>query len=117
MLKLKKLLLNEGILDGITARFAVDSGISESTVKSGRKSLKLPRYSVWGFKSNDDTTPKLMENTTLLETVFEKYDFTEDDIYPIEGTMTETLKRITESIRNGITQKTVINTVKTTKVL
>ena len=114
-IKLKEL-LSEGILDGITASFAVDSGITESTVKSGRKSLKLPRYSVWGFKANSKR-PKLMENATLKETVFEKFGFTDENIYPIEGTMKNTLQKITESIFGDGTKKTIADTVKTSKVL
>lgn len=110
------MLLKEGILDGITASFAIDAGINNSSVKSGRKSLALPRYSIWGFKSNS-TTPKLMENTTLVETIYEKYGFTEDNIYPIEGTIKETLKKIIESINSGVAKKPTINTVKTMKVL
>lgn len=121
MIKMKKL-LKEGILDGITASFAIDAGITTSTVKSGRKSLTLPRYSVWGFKSNS-TIPKLMENTTLVETIFEKYDFTEDDIFPIDGTIKETLKKITESKFPGDgdgdddVKKTTISNIKSMKVL
>ena len=121
MIKMKKL-LKEGILDGITASFAVDAGVSKHSVQSGRKSLALPRYSVWGFRSNGDKTPKLMENTTLVKTIFEKYDFTEDDIYPIKGTIKETLKKICESKFPGDgdgddDKKTIINNIKSMKVL
>ena len=116
MIKMKKL-LKEGILDGITASFAIDAGISEHTVRSGRKFLKLPRYSVWGFKSNGDKTPKLMENTTLLKTIFEKYDFTEADIYPIDGTIKETLRRITETKFEDGVKYTNTNTIKSLEVL
>lgn len=112
MIKIKKLIkkgiLSEGILDGVTASFAIDAGISTSTVTSGRKSITLPRYSVWGFKSDGSTTPKLMENCSLLKSVLDRHDFTEADIYPIQGTIKETLATICESKLKGV--KTKIDT-------
>lgn len=113
---IKKNVLNEGILDGITASFIIDSGISESSVSSGRKFMMLPRYSLWGFKQGVNR-PNLMENANDLEILFGKYDFTEDDVYQIEGTMKETLKRICESkFKDGGT-KLNINTIQPLRVL
>lgn len=93
MLKLKKL-LKEGILDGITPSFIIDSGINESTVQGYKKSLSLPRYSLWGFNSQGNGTPKLMENGYDINTLMEKHGIEEEDVYPIETTMQETIKKV-----------------------
>lgn len=96
MIKLRKL-LKEGILDGINASFIVDSGITESTVKHAKKSLTLPRYSVWGYKTEGNGKPKLMENGNDLSSLLEKHNIEECNVYPIENTMQETLKKISEN--------------------
>ena len=93
MIKMKKL-LKEGILDGIGPSFIIDSGMTEATVKSGRKSLALPRYSVWGFNSSGNGTPKLMENGNDLPMLIDKHGLTEEDVYPLEGTIQETIKKV-----------------------
>lgn len=93
MLKLKEL-LTEGILDGIKPSFIIDSGINEESVSSGKKSMSIPRYSVWGFKSTGNGTPKVMENSNDINKLIEKYNISEDDIYPIEGTMQETIRKV-----------------------
>lgn len=96
MIKMKKL-LKEGILDGISASFIVDSGLNESSVKGRKASLALPRYSVWGFHSQGDGTPKLMENGYDVNTLMEKHNISEEDVYPIENTMQETIKKVGKS--------------------
>ena len=116
MIKMKKL-LKEGMLDGVTASFAIDAGISTSSVTSGRKSITLPRYSVWGFKSDGSTTPKLMENCSLLKSVLDRHDFTEADVYPIQGTIKETLAKICESKLSGGKTKIDTRVVKQMQVL
>ena len=93
MLKLKKL-LQEGVLDGLKPSFIIDSGLNESAVKGRKASLSLPRFSVWGFHSNGSETPKLMENGYSAETLIDKHGLTEDDVYPIEGSMSETIKKV-----------------------
>ena len=93
MLKLKKL-LKEGVLDGITPSFIVDSGLNESTVQGYKKSLPLPRYSVWGFHSQGNGTPKLMENGYDINTLMEKHNIAEEDVYPIENSMQETINKV-----------------------
>lgn len=93
MIKIKQL-LNEGILDGVSASFIVDSGMNESSVKSGKKSMMLPRYSVWGFTSTGNGTPKIMENGNDLPTLLDKHGINEEDVYPIEGTMQETIRKV-----------------------
>lgn len=95
MIKMKPL-LKEGILDGLTANFIIDSGVSESSVKSGTKFLSLPRYSVWGVRSSGNGTPKLMENGNNLSTLLDKHKLTEESVYSIEGTIQETIKKIRE---------------------
>ena len=98
MIKFKNLinrtLLAEGILDGITSSFVVDSGLNESSVKGRKASLSLPRYSVWGFHKDGNGTPKLMENGYSIEPLLEKHNLTEDDVYTIENSMQETIKKV-----------------------
>lgn len=98
MIKFKNLinrkLLKEGVLDGISASFIVDSGLNESSVQGYKKSLALPRYSLWGFHSQGNGTPKLMENGYDVNTLMEKYGIDKEDVYPIEGSMQETIKKI-----------------------
>jgi len=94
MLKLKKILLKEGIIDGLTASFIVDSGLNESSVKGRKASLPLPRYSVWGFHKDGNGTPKLMENGYDVKKLMEKHDIDKEDIYPIENSMQETIRKI-----------------------
>lgn len=91
MIKMKKL-ITEGIVDGLTPAFIIDSGINEGIVKSGKKMMQLPRYSVWGFNKYQDA--KIMESTNDLDHIFEKYDFTEEHIVPIQGTIKETIKKV-----------------------
>ena len=93
MIKLRRL-LKEGIFDGITASFIVDSGLTESVVRHGKKSLALPRYSVWGFNSSGNGTPKLMENGNDLPALLDKHDIEDDDVYPIENGITETVGKV-----------------------
>ena len=93
MIKMKKL-LKEGILDGISASFIVDSGLNESSVQGYKKSLALPRYSVWGFNSQGNGTPKLMENGYDINTLMEKHNIDEEDVYTIDNTMQETIKKV-----------------------
>lgn len=91
MIKMKKL-ITEGVLDGLTPVFIIDSGINESTVKYGKKTMQLPRYSVWGINKNEDF--KIMESTNDLEHLFEKYDFSDEQIVPLQGTIKETIKSV-----------------------
>ena len=93
MIKMKKLLI-EGIFDGIDASFIIDSGLTESSVQHGRKSMSLPRYSVWGFKSTGNGMPKLMENSNDLPKLLDKHGISEEDVYPIENGMTETVGKV-----------------------
>jgi len=94
VIKLRRL-LKEGILDGITASFIIDSGITESVVKHGKKSLALPRYSVWGYRIEGVGSPKLMENGNDLPMLLSKNNISEDDVYPIEkNNVKETIKKI-----------------------
>ena len=97
MLKLKKLLLKEGILDGLKPAFIIDSGLNESAVKGRKASLSLPRFSVWGFHNNGSETPKLMENGYSAEALIDKHGLTKEDVYPIEGSMSETIKKVGKS--------------------
>jgi len=91
---IKKNILNEGILDGLTASFIVDSGLNESSVKGRKTFLALPRYSVWGFKANGNGIPKLMENGYDVNKLMEKHNISEEDVYPIEGSMQETIRKV-----------------------
>lgn len=93
MIKMKEL-LKEGIIDGLGASFIIDSGLNESSVKGRKASLALPRYSVWGFNSQGDGTPKLMENGYDVNKLMEKHNIEEQDVYPIETTMQETIKKV-----------------------
>jgi hypothetical protein len=98
MIKFKNLinrtLLVEGILDGISPSFIIDSGINESVVKSRKASLSLPRYSLWGFHKDGNGTPKLMENGYNVEVLMKKHGLEKEDVYPIEGSMQETIKKV-----------------------
>lgn len=93
MIKMKYL-LSEGILDGLNASFIIDSGITESTVSGRKGSLPLPRYSVWGFQSQGNGTPKLMENGNDLNRLMEKHDIDTDDVYDMDNTIQETIKKV-----------------------
>ncbi len=98
MIKIKKLIkksmLIEGIIDGITASFIIDSGLNESSVKGRKASLALPRYSVWGFHSEGNGVPKLMENGYDINKLMEKYNISEEDVYLMEGNIRETIKKV-----------------------
>lgn len=93
-IKLKSL-LNEGIIDGMTAAFIIDAGVNEGTVSYGRKSMQLPQYSVWG--NNNLGEIKIMENSNDLDSIMEKYQLTEDNVFPMEGSIKETIKKIGKS--------------------
>ena len=90
-IKLKSL-LKEGVIDGMTAKFVIDAGVNEGTVSYGRKSMQLPQYSVWGHNNLGEI--KIMENSNDLNAIMEKYQFTEDNVFPIEGTIKETIRNI-----------------------
>jgi len=111
MIKIKNLiskkLLKEGIIDGLKASFIIDSGINKNTVNGYKKSMSLPRYSVWGFKENNNKLPKLMENGYNISDLLKKYNLTENDVFQVEDDIESTIKKIVENKFSGSSKKNI----------